>query len=317
MDSLFPPSTPHRTGTLDVGGGHALAWQEYGRADGIPVVYLHGGPGYGCAPYYHRYFNPQAFRIITYDQRGAPKSPPQSGRLIDHNSPGLLVEDNEALRVHLGVDRWHLFGGSWGATLALLYAERYPERTLSLTLRGVFLMRQCELDHYFHGTRAFYPEVHREFVETLPPAERHDLLGSYYRRLLDPDPAVHLPAAAAWTRYENGFSFLDVPPDAERNDPPSKALPFALIEAHFMHEYMPTDGILEGIEPIRDVPTHIVQGRHDCCCPPMSAYDLSRELRRCTLEFTQAGHSGGMPENVKGLVGASERIRVTGSPLKG
>ncbi len=283
---LFPASEPFREGSLDVGDGHQLAYQEYGNPEGIPVVYLHGGPGAGCEPYYHRYFDPKAFHIVTYDQRGAPLSPPKSFlvdgnplRLIENNSPAHLVEDHEKLRLHLGLESWHLFGGSWGATLALLYAERFPDRVLSLTLRGVFMMRADELDWYLHRTRTFYPEVHREFLEFLPEDERENLAEAYYRRLIDPRPEVHLAAAAAWTRYENGYSFMEIPPDEERNERPVKALPFALIEAYYMSQFMPDDTIMEEVGQIRHLPTHIVQGRHDCCCPPMSAYDLSRELR--------------------------------------
>ena len=236
--------------------------------------------------------------------------------LIENNTPELLVDDNNKMREHLNIDRWHIFGGSWGATLALLYAEKYPERTLSLTLRGVFMMRDKELDWYLNGTGTFYPEVHQEFVEFLPESERENLLESYFQRLTNPDPKIHLAAAAAWTRYENGYSHLDVPSDEVRNMPPEQALPFALIEAHYMRNFMPTNVIMENLDPIKDMPTHIVQGRHDVCCPPMSAYDLSQALDQCTLEFTQAGHSGGMPENVRGLVAAANRILATGSPIK-
>lgn len=319
---LYPETAPFNSGKLEVGDGHALAYLEYGNPGGIPVVYLHGGPGAGTAPYYARYFDPAAFRIVTYDQRGAPLSKPAAYfadgnplHLIESNSPDHLVEDNEKLRQHLCIDSWHVFGGSWGATLALLYAERYPAPTLSLTLRGVFLMRALEIDWYLHHTGMFYPEVHREFVEFLPPEERSDLLEAYYKRLIDPDPEVHFPAAFSWTRYENGFSYFELPPDSIRNDPPEKALPFALIEAAFFRNHPIDDRILENLEPIRNIPTHIVQGRHDCCCPPTSAYDLSCALSRCSLEFTQAGHSGALPENIRGLVHAANRIRDTGTPV--
>ena len=322
MTHLFPPTEPFNSGKLEVGDGHRLTYFEHGNPDGVPVVYLHGGPGAGCNEVYFRYFDPSGFRIVTYDQRAAPLSPPQAfaiggdpGALIESNTPDILVEDNERMRQHLGIDRWHLFGGSWGATLALLYAEKYPQRTLSLTLRGVFMMRDKELDWYLNGTGTFYPEVHREFVEFLPEEERAELLESYFQRLPHPDPDIHLPAAAAWTRYENGYSYLDVPADDVRNLPPEKSLPFALIEAHYMRNFMPTNVIMDNVEAIKDIPTHIVQGRHDVCCPPMSAYDLSRELSRCTLEFTQAGHSGGMAENVRGLVAAANRILASGTPM--
>jgi proline iminopeptidase len=309
---LYPASKPFNEDTLDV-GGHILHYEEYGNKDGIPVVFLHGGPGAGCAPWYHQFFDPEAFRIIIYDQRGAPKAEPP-GSIAD-NSPAHLVEDNEKLRKELGIDKWHVFGGSWGSTLALMYAEKYPERVSSLTLRGVFMMRDTELDWYLNKQGTFYPEVYKEFVEFLPPAERGDVLESYYQRLINPDPAIHLPAAAAWTRFENGCAFLDIPPDEIRNDEPAKALPFARIEAHFMRNFMPDDSIMRDIAKIKDIPTAIVQGRHDNVCPPTSAFDLAQKLNNCSLEFTQAGHSCAMPETMKRLVAATDRIRDTGSPV--
>ncbi len=321
-DILYPASQPFHEGTLDVGDGHAIAYQEYGKKGGIPIVYLHGGPGAGCAPYFHRFFDPEVFHIITYDQRGAPRSSPGAFKkdgdpmhLIENNTPAILVEDNEKLRQHLGIDKWHLFGGSWGSTLALLYAEKYPEHVESMTLRGVFMMRDKEVDWYVNRQGTFYPDVYKEFVDFIPEAERDNILEAYYQRLTDPDPAVHLPAAAAFTRFENGCAFLDVPPDEIRNDPPQKALPFALVEVYFFRNFMPDDSIMQNVAKIKDIPTAIVQGRHDNVCPPMSAYDLSEKLNNCSLEFVQSGHSGGMPETMKRLVAATDRIRDAGSPV--
>jgi proline iminopeptidase len=311
-DILYPASTPFNKGALTV-DNHTLHYEEYGKKNGIPIVYLHGGPGAGCAPYFHRFFDPEVFRVIVYDQRGAPKSEPPGD--ITNNSPAHLVEDNEKLRQHLGIDKWHLFGGSWGSTLALLYAEKYPEHTSSMTLRGVFMMREQELDWYLNRMGTFFPEVYKEFIDFLPEAERRDVLESYYQRLINPDPAVHLPAAAAWTRFENGCAFLDIPPDEIRNDAPEKALPFARIEAHFMRNHMPDDTIMLNVGKIKDIPTAIVQGRHDNVCPPMSAFDLAGKLGNCSLEFVQSGHSGAQPETMKRLVAATDRIRDTGSPV--
>lgn len=310
---LYPASKPFNEGDLDVGDGHKLHYQQFGNPDGIPVVYLHGGPGAGSAPYFHRFFDPAVFNIVIYDQRGAPASNPPGD--INANSPAHLVEDNEKLRQHLGIDKWHLFGGSWGSTLALMYAEKYPENTLSMTLRGVFMMRDKELDWYINRIGTFFPEVYKEFVEFLPPNERGDVLENYYQRLTNPDPAIHLPAAFAWTRFENGSAFLEVPPDEIRNDTPQRALPFARIEAHFMRNHMPDDSIMQNIAVIKDIPTAIVQGRHDIVCPPMSAFDLSEKLTNTSLEFVQSGHSGASPETMKSLVAATNRIRDTGSPV--
>lgn len=319
---LYPASKPYDTGDLDVGDGHKIHYEQFGNPDGIPIVYLHGGPGAGSAPYFHRFFDPDKFRVIVYDQRSAPKSSPESFKadgnpmhLIENNTPAILVEDNEKLRQHLGVDKWHLFGGSWGSTLALLYAEAYPEHVSSMTLRGVFMMREKELDWYINKMGTFFPEVYKEFIDFLTPPERENVLESYYQRLTNPDPAIHLAAAAAWTRFENGAAFLEVPPDSIRNDPPEKALPFALIEVYFMRNFMPDDGIMQNIAKIKDIPTHIVQGRHDNVCPPMSAFDLKAQLTNATIEFTQAGHSGAEPDTMRGLVAATNRIRDTGSPV--
>ena len=321
-DILYPASKPFKVDDLDVGDGHKIHYEQYGNPDGIPVVYLHGGPGAGSAPYFHRFFDPKVFNIIVYDQRSAPQSSPEAFKadgnpihLIENNTPAILVEDNEKLRQHLGIDKWHLFGGSWGSTLALLYAEKYPEHVESMTLRGVFMMREKELDWYLNRMGTFFPEVYKEFVEFLPKAERSELLESYYQRLTNPDPKIHLPAAAAWTRFENGCAFLEVPPDEIRNDPPAKALPFALIEVYFMRNFMPDDSIMQNIGKIRHIPTAIVQGQHDVVCPPMSAFDLSEKLDNVSLQFTLAGHSGSMPETMKGLVAATDRIRDTGSPV--
>src|SRR5208337_612633 len=182
---LYPASEPFNRGELKV-DSYVLQYAEYGNKEGIPIVYLHGGPGAGCEPYFHRFFDPKVFRIIIYDQRGAPHSKP-SGEIVN-NSPAHLVEDNEKLRQELGIAKWHLFGGSWGSTLALLYAEKYPEHVSSMILRGVFMMREQELDWYMNRMGTFFPEVYKEFIDFLPEAGRGCVLESYYQRLINPDP---------------------------------------------------------------------------------------------------------------------------------
>jgi len=309
---LYPASEPFNRGELKV-DSYVLQYAEYGNKEGIPIVYLHGGPGAGCEPYFHRFFDPKVFRIIIYDQRGAPHSKP-SGEIVN-NSPAHLVEDNEKLRQELGIAKWHLFGGSWGSTLALLYAEKYPEHVSSMILRGVFMMREQELDWYMNRMGTFFPEVYKEFIDFLPEAGRGCVLESYYQRLINPDPTVHLPAAATWTRFEYGCAFLDVPPDEVRDQEPEKTLPFARIEAHFMRNYMPDDSIMLNVDKIKTIPTAIVHGRHDAVCPPYSAFDLASKLNNCSLEFVLSGHSASMPETMKGLVAATDRIRDTGSPV--
>jgi proline iminopeptidase len=314
---LYPELKPYDEGWLDVDpiSNHRIFYQQFGNSDGIPVVYLHGGPGAGSANYFHRFFHTKRFRTIVYDQRGVGKSMPPAE--TQSNSPDALLEDNEKLREHLGIDKWHLFGGSWGSTLALLYAERYPQRVLSLTLRGVFLMRDQEIDWFMHHMGLFFPEVRREFEEFLPENERKELLESYYRRLIASDPEIHRPAALVWARYENGCDFRTLPPDADRNEPPDKALSRARIEAHFFRNHRLGNRILSNIAKVRHIPTMIVQGRYDIICPPATAYQLKSELNDCCLQLVESGHSAREPEIISGLIAAADRIAATavgGSP---
>src|SRR5258708_662891 len=192
---LFPPIEPYATGRLAVDGRHSLYWEESGNPQGLPVIFLHGGPGAGATPTHRRFFDPASYRIIIFDQRGAGRSTPL-GEITD-NTTRHLVADIERLRQHFGVERWVVFGGSWGSTLALSYAEAYPERCRALVLRGIFLCRRSEIDWFLNGVRAVFPEAWRAFAAAIPEGERGDLLTAYYRRLVDPDPAVHLAAARA------------------------------------------------------------------------------------------------------------------------
>ena len=236
---LFPEIDPYATGRLAVDARHTLYWETCGDHDGVPLVFLHGGPGGGCLPHHRRYFDPAFWRIVLFDQRGAGRSTP-TAELTD-NTTQHLVADLERLRRHLGVERWLLFGGSWGSTLALAYAEAYPDRCLGLVLRGIFLARESELDWFMHGMRYVFPEAWRAFSEFLPPSERGDLLGNYYRRLAHSDPAVHMPAAQAWDRYEGACSKLLPPADPQPTfDSDASALAIARIEAHyFVHRAYP------------------------------------------------------------------------------
>jgi len=204
--TLYPAIEPNAQGWLDLDGRHEMYWEESGSRDGVPVVFVHGGPGAGSAPVHRRFFDPRFYRIIVYDQRGAGRSRPYAE--IAENTTEHLIEDLERLRRHLGVERWLVFGGSWGATLALAYGQTYAERCLGFVLRGVFLGRRDELDWFLHGMQRLFPEAKRHFAEQVPPAERHDLLSAYHKRLTDPDPQIHLPAAAAWCRYESACSRL-------------------------------------------------------------------------------------------------------------
>src|SRR5690606_26801042 len=203
---LFPPVEPHASGMLPLDALHTMYWECVGNPQGVPVVFLHGGPGAGSSPAHRRLFDPQRFRAVIYDQRGAGRSTPL-GELRDNTTPHLIA-DLERLREHLGIERWLVFGGSWGSTLAIAYAEAHPARCLGLVLRGIFLCRPSEIDWFLYGLRAFYPEVWERFAGHLPQDERGDLLANYYKRLIDPDPTVHMPAAKAWSIYEGSCSTL-------------------------------------------------------------------------------------------------------------
>jgi len=308
---LFPEIDPHVTGRLAVDSPHVLHWEACGRADGVPVVFLHGGPGGGSLPHHRRYFDPSFWRIVLLDQRGAGRSTPIAE--IEGNTTNALVDDLERLRAHLRIERWLVFGGSWGSTLALAYAERHPGRCLGLVLRGIFLARPAEIDWFMHGMRNVFPEAWRAFAEFLPEAERADLLGSYYRRLVDPDPAVHLPAAHAWDRYEGACSTLLPSADpAPKFDSDGTALAIARIEAHyFVHEAFLGDGeLLANIAKIRHLPCTIVQGRYDIVCPPVTADLLARAWPEAEyVVVPDAGHSVREPGITRELVAAVERMK--------
>jgi proline iminopeptidase len=317
---LFPPTEPYATGILDVGDPHRLYWETSGKPDGIPVLFLHGGPGAGASPEHRRLFNPARYRIVIFDQRGAGRSIPL-GELRD-NTTQHLIADIEQLRLTLGIDRWLVFGGSWGSTLALAYAERHPARCLGLVLRGVFLGRKLEGDWFLHGMRTIFPEAWRRFVEFLPESERGDLLASYYRRLIDSEPTVHGPAARSWAAYEGACSTLlaNAAVSAAFTREPA-ALGLARIEAHyFANQFFFRDGeLLAGLEALVDIPTVVVQGRYDVVCPIRTADDLVRAWHRRDngpglLDYVivpDAGHAASEPGIRTALVQATERF--TGS----
>jgi proline iminopeptidase len=310
-DVLYPPIAPHHTGRLRLDGLHTMYWEESGNPHGKPVVFLHGGPGGGSAPDHRRFFDPAFYRIIVYDQRGAGQSTP-IGELTDNTTPHLIA-DLERLRMHLGVERWMVFGGSWGSTLALAYAQAHPERALGLVLRGIFLCRSPEIDWFIYRMRFLFPEAWRAFADFIPERERGDLLHAYHRRLTDPDPAVHLPAAHAWSRYEGSCSTLLPDPELVAHfDEDSVALAIARIEAHyFVHNiFMPENALLEGLSRIRHLPCIVVQGRYDAVCPIVSADDLHRAWPE--IEYVvvpDAGHSAREPGIARALVAATDRFR--------
>ena len=309
--ALFPEIEPYATGRLAVDAPHILHWEACGNPLGMPVVFLHGGPGGGCLPHHRRFFDPTFWRIVLVDQRGAGRSTPVA--CVDRNTTPALIADLERLREELRIERWVLFGGSWGSTLALAYAEAHPERCVGLVLRGIFLARPPEIDWFMHGMRNVFPEAWRAFAEFLPRAERADLLGNYYRRLIDPDAAVHVPAAQTWDRYEVACSTLmpptEVPPTLD-ND--ATALAIARIEAHyFVHRaFLDDNQLLRNLPRIRHLPCTIVQGRYDIVCPPVTADELARAWPGAEYVIVpDAGHSVREPGITRSLVAAVERMK--------
>jgi proline iminopeptidase len=308
---LYTPLVPHRSGRLALDRVHTMHWEECGNPRGVPVVFLHGGPGGGIAPDHRRYFDPSFYRIILYDQRGSGQSTPL-GELAD-NTTDHLVADLERLRTHLGSERWLVFGGSWGSTLALAYAQAHRDRVLGLVLRGIFLARSWEIRWFMVDMRNFFPEAWNAFAGFVPEAERGDLLAHYHRRLTHPDPSVHMPAAHAWSRYESSCSTLLPDPDLVAHfDEDAAALAIARIEAHyFVHGlFLSGDALLEGVARLRDIPCSIVQGRYDVVCPIRSADDLHRVWPEAEyVVVPDAGHSAREPGIARELVAATDRFR--------
>lgn len=313
--ALYPAITPYASGMLATDSVHCIYWETSGNPDGIPVLFVHGGPGSGTSPNQRRFFDPARYRIILFDQRGCGRSTPH-GELAD-NTTAHLIADMEALRAELGVDRWLVFGGSWGSTLALAYAEHHPERCLGLVLRGIFLCRKSEIDWFLYGVRAFFPEAQRQLAEFIPEDERHDLLGAYHRRLADPDPAVHQPAAWQWATFEASCSTLQ--PSAElvaAFGSERTSLSLSRIEAHyFVHDiFLPENSLLANIDRVRAIPAIIIQGRYDAVCPMVTADELARAWPEARyIVVPDAGHSAFEPGIARELVEACDRYAATRS----
>ncbi len=311
---LFPPIEPFDSGTLRPDARHAIYWEVSGNPEGRPAVFLHGGPGAGASAEHRRFFDPAHYRIVVFDQRGAGRSTPL-GELTD-NTTGHLIADMELLRESLGIARWLVFGGSWGSTLALAYAQAHPERVAALVLRGIFLCRGSEIDWFLYGMRQLYPEPWDSFAGHVPEAERGDLLAAYHRRLTDPDPAVHLPAARAWSRYEGSCStLLPSPETVAAFGADRMALGLARIEAHYFKHgiFLPENALLEGVGGIREIPAAIVQGRYDVVCPIVTADEVARAWPEAAYRIVaDAGHSAMEPGIRAALIGAMERFKKIG-----
>ncbi|MGH8195934.1 MAG: prolyl aminopeptidase [Woeseiaceae bacterium] len=312
--TLYPPIEPWRTGTLEVGDGHVLYFEESGNKAGKPVVFLHGGPGGGCSAKMRQFFNPESYRIVLFDQRGSGKSRPHAS--LEANTTWDLVNDIERLRRHLGIDRWQVFGGSWGSTLALAYAETHPDSVTELVLRGIFLLRQKENAWFYQqGASEIFPDHWQGFLEPIPENERHDLLHAYHKRLTSDDPDVRLRAAKAWSIWEGSTSTLlpsaEVTKTFESDD---MALAMARIECHYFVNdgFMEEDRLLKNIDRIRHIPGVIVQGRYDVVCPVVSAFELANawpEAELCIVP--DAGHAAFEPGNIHELVSATNRFAVS------
>ena len=286
---LFPAVLPFHTGRL-ARDGHDLYFEECGEQTGRPILFLHGGPGAGIAPSHRRLFNPDRFHCVLFDQRGSGQSRPFAS--IESNTTDALIGDIEALRHHLGVDKFILFGGSWGSTLALAYAIAYPEHVESLILRGIFLGTADEVSWFLHDMGRFFPEAHERFISFIPENERDDILTAYYQRLTSNNPAIYQPAADRWASYETSCSTLRA---GSRHMSGTAALSMARIEAHyFRHQcFMPDAHILSNIDRIKHLPAHIIQGRHDVICPPITAQKLALAWgKNAWLQMIdEAGHS--------------------------
>ncbi len=310
---LYPPLEPFNAGRLALDHMHTMYWEESGNPRGVPVVFLHGGPGAGSAPNHRRFFDPAHYRIVIFDQRGAGRSSPLGE--VRHNTTPLLIADMERLRQHLYIEQWMVFGGSWGSTLALAYGETHPERCLAFILRGIFLCRRSEIEWFLYGLRNIFPEAWQKFTALLPPGERHDVLNGYCKQLMDPDPAIHLPAARAWGMFEGSCSTLLPSPDTVAHFASDVvALGLARLEAHyFRHDiFLPPNSLLENIGKIRHIPGVIVQGRYDAVCPIVSAHDLHLAWPEADyIIVTDAGHSAWEPGICAELVHSMERLKST------
>lgn len=311
---FFPPLEPNRSGLLAVDPPHKLYWEECGNPNGKPVLFLHGGPGIACGPIHRRFFDPAHYRIFLFDQRGAGRSSPHGE--VSNNTTAHLIADIEKLRTLWGIESWHVFGGSWGSTLALAYAEAHPERVSGLILRGIFIFRQWEIDWFLTGLGIMHPEANDKFLSLLPPEQRRDPLPHFYALLTNPDPAVHMPIAHAWCAYELSTSTLLPNPElvALASDD-IHALGLARLEAHyFTHSrFEPDDQLLRNIDRIRHIPAVIIQGQYDLVCPARSAHDLHLVWPEAEyIVIADAGHSAFEPGIRSALIAATEKFKAIG-----
>ena len=310
-DYLYPPVEPFDQRVLDVGQGHRIYVEQCGNPAGVPVLVLHGGPGGGCSPAMRRYFDPAVYRVVLFDQRGCGRSRPHA--VVEHNTTWDLVADIEVIRATLGIDRFVLFGGSWGATLALVYAISHPDHVRHLVLRGVFLMTRAELDWFYGGgAGAFYPDLWRQFVAPIPEEERGDLIGAYHRRLFSGNLAEESRMGRVWANWENALASVGF--EGVLGESPSDySRAFARLENHYFQNAGFLDGddwILRQRHRIEHLPASIVQGRLDMICPPVSAWKLAQGWDKADLRLiAMAGHALSEPGISQALVGVMDGLR--------
>ncbi len=313
MKTLYPEIEPFDSGMLKVSDIHEIYYERVGRAEGIPVVFLHGGPGGGLIPMYRQFFDPKAFHIILFDQRGSGKSTPHAE--LEENTTWDLIKDIETLREKFGIEKWYVFGGSWGSTLSLAYAETHPERAAGLILRGIFLTRRKELEWFYQrGASEIFPDFWERYRDEIPEAERDDMMTAYYKRLTSDDRGTRLSAARAWSVWEGSTSKLY--PDKglmEHWEGEDEALALARIECHYFmnNSFFSTENyLIENIDKIRHIPTVIVQGRYDVVCPAVSAWELHRAFPEADLQIiADAGHSISEKGISSALIDAMDKIR--------
>ena len=308
---LFPALTPYSSGFLQLDHMHNIYWEQSGNPDGVPILLLHGGPGAGAGPTHRRFFDPDFYRIIIFDQRGSGRSHPLGS--LENNTLAHLLDDIEALRTHLRIDRWHIFGGSWGSTLGMAYAAKHPQRCISMILRGIFLCEHSEIDWFLYGMKRFFPEAWEQFAGLLPEEEQTDLLEHYYARLTHHDTEIQTEAAIHWSLYEGACSSLypnyETITTAEQK---AQAVALARIEAHyFKHGVISTKDSLRGkIDILRPIPTVIVQGRYDTICPIETANDLHQLWPEADyIVVPDAGHSALDPALRSRLIEATENAK--------
>ena len=321
LKTLYAPIEPFDTGRLKVSPIHEIYYEQCGNPQGKPVVFLHGGPGGGISSDYRRYFDPKVYRVVLFDQRGSGKSTPHAS--IEENTTWHLVADIERLREHLNIRHWQVFGGSWGSTLALAYAETHPDRVRELVLRGIFLCRPKEIRWFYQeGASEIFPDVWEEYLKVIPENERADMVSAYHRRLTSDDQAVRLEAARAWSIWEGSTSRLFFDPTMiEKFADPEFALAFARIECHYFmnNAFFSSDNyLIENVGPIRPIPAVIVQGRYDVVCPVKSAWDLHRAWPEAQLNIIpDAGHSISEPGIIDALVRATDQFGLSRAAADG